>query len=64
MRKRMSVKIYIQRDNGPIHVGTFKDQQAAETYWNRSKEIYRDKHGYMPEPIYINDKKVRKHYGK
>ena len=49
----MNVKIFIQRDEGPIHVGTFKDKQSAEDYWNRSREIYRDKHGYMPEPIYV-----------
>ena len=60
----MSVKIYIQRDEGPIPVGTFKDQQEAEFYWKHAREIYRDKHGYMPEPIYVDDKKVRKHYGK
>ena len=49
----MTVKIFIQRDDGPIHVGTFQSRQKAEEYWNRSREMYRDKHGYMPEPIYV-----------
>lgn len=56
----MSVKIYIQRNSGSIHVGTFKDQQAAETYWSRAREIYRDKDGYMPEPIYVETAKGKR----
>lgn len=56
----MSCKIFIQREDGPTHVGTFKDRQAAETYWSRAREIYRDKDGYMPEPIYVETGKGKR----
>ncbi len=49
----MSVKIYVPGSDGPIQVGTFKDQKAAETYWERARDLYRDKYGYLPEPIYV-----------
>ena len=60
----MSCKIFIQREDGPIQVGTFQNRQKAEDYWKRSRDIYRDKHGYMPEPIYVETGKGKKHYGK
>jgi len=60
----MSCKVYIQEKDTHIHVGTFQSRQKAEEFWNRSREIYRDKDGYMPEPIYIEAGKGSKKYGK
>ena len=60
----MSVKIYVPGNDGPIPVGTFKDQKAAEIHWERVRDLYRDKYGYLPEPIYVDTKKGKKRYAK
>ena len=60
----MGIKIYVPGNDGPIPVGTFKDQKAAETHWERVKDLYRDKYSYLPEPIYVDTKKGKKRYGK
>lgn len=57
----MSCKIFIQRESGSIHVATLKDKKAAEAYWSRSRTIYRDRNGYIPEPIYVETGKGNNH---
>ena len=48
----MSCTIYIQHDQGTIKVATLKDRKTAEDHWKRVRDGYRDRHGYLPEPIY------------
>ncbi len=55
----MSIKIYVPDKKGPIHVGTFTDQKAAEFFWNLVRENYKDHYGYK-QPIYVDTKKGRK----
>lgn len=58
----MSCKIYVEEKGDHIHVATLKDRKAAEDYWKLSRENYRDKYGYLPEPIYVETGKgKRKH---
>ena len=57
----MSCKIFIQWENKSMLVGTFKNKKAAEAYWSRSRAIYRDRNGYIPEPIFVETGKGNNH---
>ena len=55
----MACVLYVAWKNQEIRVGQFRNREQAETYWERSKQIYRRKDGTPGNPIYVETKKGR-----
>lgn len=55
----MACIIYVTYNGAEIRAGRFKNRQQAETYWARSKEIFRQRDGKLGNPIYVETKKGR-----
>ena len=55
----MACIIYINYNGTEVRVGRFKNRQQAESYWARSKEIFRQRDGKLENPIYVETKKGR-----
>ena len=55
----MACVIYVAWNNQEIRAGQFRNREQAEAYWERSKQIYRQKDGTIGKPIYVETKKGR-----
>lgn len=55
----MACILYVKYNGTEFRAGQFKNRAAAESYWNRSKEIYRQKNGQLCSPIYVETGKGR-----
>lgn len=56
----MACNLYVQWNGYEVRAGTFRNRESAELYWERSKQIYRQKDGTIGKPIFVETGKGRR----
>ena len=55
----MACNLFVQWNGYTVRAGIFRNRESAELYWERSKQIYRQKDGTIGKPIFVETGKGR-----